>query len=175
MKFSELPKFTRQGHYQVNMPLTYLLKWIKECEEDLHLQLNPDFQRGHVWTEKQQIAFVEYLFKGGKAQRTIYFNSPSWSGNVNESDYNEFVCVDGLQRITACQKFLNNEIPIFGYYYKDFTDKLPMSIDLLLNINDLKTKKEVLQWYIEMNENGTPHTLKEIEKVKSMLKEENNG
>lgn len=174
MKFSELPKFTRQGHYQVNMPLIYLLKWIKKCEEDLHLQLNPDFQRGHVWTEKQQIAFVEYLFKGGKAQRTICFNSPSWSGKVNESDYNEFVCVDGLQRITACQRFLNNEIPIFGYYYKDFTDKLPMKVDLLININDLKTKKEVLQWYIEMNENGTPHTSQEIEKVKTMLKEECN-
>ena len=29
MKFSELPKFTRQGHYQVNMPLIYLLRWIK--------------------------------------------------------------------------------------------------------------------------------------------------
>lgn len=49
-----------------------------------------------------------------------------------------------------------------------------MSIDLLLNINDLKTKKEVLQWYVEMNENGTPHTSQEIEKVKTMLKEESN-
>ena len=30
------------------------------------LQFNPDFQRGHVWTEGQQIAFMEFLLKGGK-------------------------------------------------------------------------------------------------------------
>ena len=29
--------------------------------EEMGLELNPDFQRGHVWTEQQQIAFLEYL------------------------------------------------------------------------------------------------------------------
>lgn len=30
------------------------------------------------------------------------------------------------------------------------------SICMYLNINDLKTRKEVLQWYIDMNFGGTP-------------------
>lgn len=46
-------------------------------------------------------------------------------------------CVDGLQRTTAIMRFINNEIPAFGCYYKDFEDRLPMEIDVLVNINEL--------------------------------------
>ena len=66
-------------------------------------------------------------------------------------------------------RFLNNEIKVFGTYYKDFEDKLPNDIDLIFNVNNLKTKKEVLKWYLEMNSGGTIHTDEELDKVKSML------
>lgn len=38
-----------------------------------------------------------------------------------------------------------------------------------LNVNDLKTEREVLQWYIDMNAGGTPHTAEEIERVKKLI------
>jgi uncharacterized protein with ParB-like and HNH nuclease domain len=145
--------------------------WIKQEQEELGLQLNPKFQRGHVWTEQQQIAFLEYFFRGGKSGLVCYFNKPDWNIHVPDEAYNEYVCVDGLQRITACLRFVNNEIPIFGCYYKDFEDKPRMKHTLRLNVNNLKTEKEVLQWYIDMNVGGTPHTLEEIERVKKMIEE----
>ena len=60
MKFKEIPQLTREGSYQVNVPLRYVVDNIRKWEEDdyYQLQLNPKFQRGHVWTEKQQIAYV---------------------------------------------------------------------------------------------------------------------
>ena len=59
MKFKDIPKYTRVGSYQVNIPLEALLYQINRYIDELcMLELNPDFQRGHVWTEKQQIAFV---------------------------------------------------------------------------------------------------------------------
>lgn len=42
---------------------------------------------------------------------------------------------------------------------------------MILNVNNLKSEKEVLQWYIDMNAGGTPHTNEEIERVKQMIKE----
>ena len=42
---------------------------------------------------------------------------------------------------------------------------------MLLNVNDLKTKKEVLQWYVQMNAGGTPHSAEEIERVKKLMEE----
>lgn len=122
-------------------------------------------------TEQQQIAFLEYFFRGGKSGLVCYFNKPDWNIHVPDEAYNEYVCVDGLQRITACLRFVNNEIPIFGCYYKDFEDKPRMKHTLRLNVNNLKTEKEVLQWYIDMNVGGTPHTLEEIERVKKMIEE----
>lgn len=169
MKFRDIEKLTRVGSYQVNMPLIYFESWIKKSIEDGGLILNPDFQRGHIWNEKQQIAYIEFLLRGGKSGRILYFNCPDWSAGGREG---EFVCVDGLQRTTAILKFLNNEIPAFGVYYKDYEDKLPIDIDVLINVNELQTKKEVLKWYIEMNDGGTPHTESEINKVRDMLKNE---
>lgn len=38
-----------------------------------------------------------------------------------------------------------------------------MKHTIKVNVNDLKTEKEVLQWYVDMNAGGTPHTKEEIE------------
>lgn len=173
MKFSEIPKLTQAGHYQVNTSWRYLEKTLDDFTNELNLQLNPDFQRGHVWTKEQQIAYVEFILRGGKSARVIYFNCPHWNSGYDPNA--EFVCVDGLQRLTAALAFLHNEIPAFGCYYKDFEDELPFDIDFLFNVNDLKTKAEVLQWYIEMNSGGTPHTNKEITRVKMLLEQEKIG
>jgi len=162
MNFKDIKQLTSAGSYQINMPLLFMEKtldeWIND-KEYFNLQLNPDFQRGHVWTEQQQVAYIEYLLKGGKSARVIYFNKPSWGSKAHVQDnYDDFVCVDGLQRLTACKKFMNNELKAFGVYLNEFEGKLPMDVDLLFNVNDLKTRKEVLQWYIEFNSGGTVHT-----------------
>ena len=78
-------------------------------------------------------------------------------------------CVDGLQRLTAMLAFLHNEIPIFGYYLKDFEDKPKLLMGLKFNVNNLQTKKEMLQWYVDMNTGGTVHSTEEIERVKKLI------
>lgn len=49
-RFKDIPQFTSSGSYQVNYPLTSLVKYIEEEVNEMGLQLNPEFQRGHVWT-----------------------------------------------------------------------------------------------------------------------------
>jgi hypothetical protein len=39
-------------------------------------------------------------------------------------------------------------------------------------VNDLKTKAEVLQWYLDINSGGVVHTETELEKVKRLLTKE---
>jgi hypothetical protein len=161
--------FTRDGDYEVNIGLEFLERKIQEFEQDYNLELNPDFQRGNVWTDEQQISFVEFYLRGGKTARVIYFNCPYWNDYNNDKYDMGMVCVDGLQRLTALRRFLNNEIPAFGTLYKDFEDRISSDVDLLFNVNNLKTRKEVLQWYIEFNSGGTVHTEEEIERVKRLL------
>ena len=174
-KFRDIPQFTSDGSYQVNYPITSLVNYIEEEVKTMGLQLNPDFQRGHVWTEEQQIAWLEYHFRGGKSGNTIYLNDPFWhsSRESKEDEYKDYVCVDGLQRITAAQRFIHNEIKVFGSYYEEFEDVLRRALGatMILNVNNLKTEKEVLQWYVDMNAGGTPHTTEEINRVKKMIGE----
>ena len=172
MKFNEIPQFISDGSYVVDVQIEHLVSWLEEWEREDGLQLCPDFQRGHVWTEEQQVKFIEFILQGGKSGRTLYFNDPNWHGVRKKTGYNDFVCVDGLQRITAIRRFLNNEIEVFGQKYCEFGGKTDMMRHgMVINVNDLKTKREVLQWYIQMNSGGTPHTKEEIERVRKLMEE----
>ena len=169
MKFADIPQLT-YGTYEVDIHARYLKKALESYKEDYGLELNPDFQRGNVWTEEQQIAFVEFFLRGGKSARTIYFNIGEWS-NEKDTDIPHMVCVDGLQRLTSMLKFLNNEIPAFGAYFNEFEDRIANENTFKFNINNLAYKKDVLKWYLEMNTGGTVHSDAEIQRVTEMMKE----
>ena len=168
--FREIPKFTRDGSYAVDVPLDRVSRWVAQEQEELGLELNPEFQRGHVWTKRQQVAYMEFLLRGGRTGRDFYFNYPSMHIQVPDGAYNAYVCVDGLQRLTAIQKFFGNELKVFGSFFWEYTDRIRISMNSIrVHVNDLKTEKEVLQWYIEMNSGGTPHSKTEITRVKTLL------
>lgn len=170
MRYSDIPSFTSEGNYQVDVPLNRIKAHLDTFLE-MGLNMEPDFQRAHVWTETQQIRFVEWLLRGGKGSaQNIYFNHTRWDTLASDG---EFVLVDGLQRTTAVLRFLNNEIPVFGgYYFRDFEGPCPMHIGLRFCVNNLKTRAEVLQWYLDINAGGVAHTEEEIEKVRRLLEEE---
>ena len=169
MKIDDIPQLTGDGHYVADMEFAFLISQIDDWIKEYGLVLNPDFQRGHVWTKAQQVAFVEFVLRGG-VSTPIQFNHPGWMTNWE----GDFVCVDGLQRLTAMLAFGNNEFKVFGgYYLKDFDNPrmLLRRQSIKIRINDLKTHEEVLTWYLEMNTGGTPHSKQAIDKVKKMLEE----
>jgi uncharacterized protein with ParB-like and HNH nuclease domain len=165
LNFKNIKPLTSKGRYEVNQPLEYLDDVIDRYKK-YGLDLDVEFQRAHVWNEDQQIAFVEFILRGGETQ-PLLFNHPNWMGSF----VGDMVLVDGKQRLTALLKFIHNELPVFGGYKKDEIDNLSLSnFDIKVNINNLKTMKEVYKWYIELNSGGTPHTEEEISKVKKLLK-----
>lgn len=174
VKFADIPKMTRDGHYRTNVPWDHLerhiSRWIKEGEDSdtASLELCPDFQRGHVWTREQQIAYVEFKLRGGMGSHEIRFNCAGWMGDFR----GPFVLVDGLQRLTAVRKFLNNEIPAFGHFLHEYEDPRElMNIDFVFSVNDVSDYNDVLKWYVEMNSGGVVHTEEEINRVKDMIKD----
>lgn len=170
--WNDIKQFTRSATYVVDQPWDHffnddgaLKKWINQYG----LNIDPDFQRAHVWTERQQIRFIEYVLKGGRSGRELHFNHPGWMGNWK----GEFVLVDGKQRLQAATRFFNNEIVIFDKWkFEDFEGRLGTEVGFKVHVNDLRTRAEVLQWYIDLNAGGVVHTEDEIEKVRQLLKEE---
>jgi hypothetical protein len=173
MKFKDIKRFTGFPNYRVNIAWSYLEDHLyHSCIEETgtaRLDLNPDFQRGHVWNTNQYISYVEFKLRGGSGADVILLNCVGWMSDFR----GPYVLVDGKQRIEAVQKFLRNEISAFGYYYKDYEDKLHATDpDFIFAVNNLKTKKEVLQWYLEINTGGVVHTKEELDKVRELLKNE---
>lgn len=167
-KFQDIPQFTRDSSYGVDVSWCYLKRHM-EAEGNC-IDYNPDFQRGHVWDLSKKIAYVEFSLRGGTSSRSIYFNCPHFARGRLEN----YVLVDGKQRLSAVLDFLNDLVPVFGnHVYSNFKDKLHMTGPCFRwNVNDLKTRVEVLQWYLDLNTGGVVHTSEEIERVKTLLAKE---
>lgn len=157
------------GNYKVNMPLLHIKKHLEDEIKDMGLNLDPDFQRAHVWDLDKRVKYVEFLLKGGKSN-PIYFNHEGWT----KSYRGEYVIVDGKQRLTSILMFLDNEFTVFkdmdsediGYYAREF-DMIPNDVEFI--INDLPNRELVLKWYLQMNEGNVAHTEEELDKVRRML------
>ena len=172
-RFREIPPFTKQSPYGVDVSWKYLEDHLQNYEH-YGLDMCPDFQRGHVWDEERQIKYVEFALRGGLTGRNIYFNCPNFSmWTRRDATYQGMKLVDGLQRITAARRFLNNEIPAFQTFYSEYEDSIgTMEPSFKIHVNDLKTRAEVLQWYLEMNDGGVVHAPEEIARVRALLEKE---
>lgn len=168
IKFKDIPQFIHGGNYVVNVGWSYLERWLDDLPE---ADMNPDFQRGHVWTRDKQIKYVEFILRGGKSSKDIYWNHPGWMSNFK----GEMVLVDGKQRLEAVRAFLNDEIEAFGSKMSEYTDKFPniSNCDFVIHVNNLQTRKEVLQWYLDLNAGGVVHTDDELNRVRDLLEQEN--
>jgi hypothetical protein len=164
MRFQDIPQFPHCG-YRIDVAWTMLERHIEE-EEENGLDLNPDFQRAHVWTADQQSKYVEYILRGGTSGKELYFNCKDWHRAGREL----YVIVDGKQRLQAVREFMRGNVTAFGHRRHAFTDN-PDSLTARFswNIAALNTRAEVLEWYVSFNEGGTVHTKEELDRVRELL------
>lgn len=166
MNYKDIPKFLNPIIYRVDS------RWkdfISTYIEEYKLDLNPIYQRGHVWKESQDVAFIEFCLKGGTSARQIYLNCPGW----NNGEIDNFEVVDGKQRISAIVKFIDNKLKVFGdTYYKDLNGGFHLSNTstmLSTNVASIEDRNILYQWYLEMNTGGTVHTQEELDKVRNLI------
>ena len=172
MKFTEIQPYTPDADYQIDVPLPHLKRQLADYQSSYGLDLDVDFQRAHVWTSAQRTAFVEHLLRGGQGSNLIRFNRPNWP-RQQDRQAAPMLLVDGKQRLTAVLKFLQDELPAFGHTLSQYNDPLPLITGRLkFMVNNLPSRSAVLQWYLEINAGGTPHTPEELEKVRRLLQEE---
>lgn len=172
--FKEIEKYPCIN-YIIDIPFELIYVNIQKYISERNLNLTPDFQRHHCWNNEQRSAFIEHVLRGGGKEKLIL---------LNEND-EEFVLIDGLQRLTAIQLFIQNKICAFGSFYEEFDFisgcikipnttnfrriKVPITTGIKLGILNLRSRAEVLSWYINYNACGVNHTEEELNKVRQML------
>lgn len=177
MKIADIKPLLYSGSNGTTLDLDWVKELLDKMEKDYGLDLDPEFQRGHVWSAETKTKFIEFVLRGGVVP-PIRFNSPCFGGHPHskKSDLPEtVVIVDGKQRLTACIEFIDNKIAVFGgHYLKDFDnpDLLLRKAHMTYIVNKLQTKSELYQWYLEMNEGQIAHTQEELDKVRDLLAKE---
>jgi len=165
--------------YEVDVALTHLEQWIadqNEYGEDCGLVLEPDYQRGHVWDLQKRREYIEYILCGGEVARTLYFA-------CDKEDYlrAQWRLVDGLQRLTSVREFFALKFGVFcdadhpsGHYANAIADVQCMHYSLHIKVVALKSRADELRLYLAINTKGTPHSEEELERVRALLREEEN-
>lgn len=167
MNFSDLPRAVADSSYRIHVEWRYLERHIEDqtlpLKTTARLELEPWFQRGHVWTEDQQVRYVEAKLRGSVPHDIIRCNCVGWMGSYK----GPYVLVDGLQRVTAARKFLAGDLRVYGHTVDELggIGKLPNWVEFIWTVNNLKNERDWLRWYVEINSGGTPHTDDELNKV----------
>jgi uncharacterized protein with ParB-like and HNH nuclease domain len=163
--------------YSFDSPWESFQRYIQGLANDYGgIDMNPDFQRGHVWTPEQQRKFVESALRGALTSRelTIQFNCANW--DLTGAEIPDLPiglqCVDGLQRITTIQAWLDGRVEPFGLSLGDLENSSfspnRASFRWHVAIHNFQTKAELLDYYLAINMAGTPHSDAEIERVKQL-------
>lgn len=152
------------------------------CEHILaegQIDLDPDYQRGRVWTRAQQEAFMGHVLEGGSVPDL-------WMRVLHHDRLPvEYECVDGKQRITAMKAWWDGEIPArlsdenggreIWIGDLDAVELRQVHMDLCkprVQFLEGYTRKQILRVYLRLNRGGTPHADSEIERVRALYEAE---
>jgi hypothetical protein len=166
--FRDIPRFTEEGDYEIAVGWSSIESTLEDFGQGHGIDMDPEFQRQHVWTEEQQVRYVEFVLRGGASSRVIHFNKSAWMGRGVERG-EPLVLVDGKQRLEAVRRFMKGEIAAFGSYIHEYEDKPDrITCRFTFKVNTLETYGEVLQWYLDLNDGGVAHSKEELDRVRAL-------
>lgn len=126
-------------------------------ERQLGWFILPPFQRPPVWTQAQQIRFIESIW-GGLPLGAYVYNRGVWM-----SPYDGWL-LDGQQRITAILDYIADKFPVHGYVWSELSvvdHRMFKAIPMSCMETHLEDPAQLAEIYDRLAYGGTPHEPKE--------------
>ena len=114
----------------------------------------PSWQRSVVWSEYQQIQFIESIWRG------IPLGTYTYNSVTHPDPRYRGLLIDGLQRINAIYAYVYATFPVFDLFYNDLTsaEKRRFAMTKFCSYEfDSADETELRAYYNLMNFGGTPH------------------
>jgi hypothetical protein len=132
------------------------------------LVLDPDYQRGYVWSDEDKSSLIESIFESRDIGSFILYKRPP-------PDYRLEV-IDGKQRISAILDFYTSKFAYKGVYYHQLSFKDRIHFERFAatwtEINQVVSRKYLLQVFLHVNVTGVPQDKSHLSHVKSLLSKE---
>lgn len=139
------------------------------------IDLEPEYQRGNVWTLEQKQSLIESIFHNVDIGKIAIIKRP-WGSNPNTPLTPKlYEMLDGKQRLTALVEFFTGQFSFKGKYYNDLhpADKHHFKYySISYAETEPLTKKQKYRYFLKLNTTGTPVDPAHMEKVLNMLNEE---
>jgi hypothetical protein len=162
--FQSIPMIPR-AHYHVNA-FWDTLEGFLEREMAAHgLDIDPEYQRGHVWTEEQRRKYVEYRLQGGETARRLTCVSIGWEDHPPL----HYSLMDGKQRLESVRMFMRDELRVFGLIRSEFTGHMRTTVlDFEWHVVEVANMADVYRLYVTFNGGGVLHSPAELDRVRGM-------
>ena len=134
--------------------------------------MNPEYQRGNVWTVEQEEKLIDSIFKQINIGAFVFVEK-DWACNGDVVD-DMYEILDGKQRLTAILHFVEGKIKYNGLCYHEMSRYNQFFFeDTQILMGELKfrdeyDKKKVLENFIRLNECGSTVDSSVIEKAKEI-------
>lgn len=144
----------------------------KYVEEEI--DLNPEYQRELVWTDKQKQEYILAILKQRAKITPVIIEKLTEQGTVL------YEILDGKQRLTALFDYIDNKYPLqTGEYFKDLSAKdmnvitqTRVRYTRITSYNECDVPLDFkLAYFLEINALGTKITDEHIEKIENKLKQ----
>lgn len=128
--------------------------------------LNPDYQRGDVWTLKDKQNLISSIFKNIDIGKFTFI----------KPDYimDDYEVLDGKQRLTTILEYYEDRFEYSGFKFSDLCKKDQRHFrgyNISWGESSGLTKEQKLRYFIKLNTTGKIMSQEHIDKVKEMLKE----
>ncbi|KAA1476439.1 hypothetical protein DENSPDRAFT_843400 [Dentipellis sp. KUC8613] len=104
-KKSTAKPYTITGQLRPPRAAQYSVKSLYDQIVEGNIDLDPEYQRDVVWPDSKQIGLIDSVF------RHYYIPPVIFAVSTSDDGVERRVCIDGKQRLTSLQKFMDGFIP----------------------------------------------------------------
>jgi hypothetical protein len=133
------------------------------------IDLEPDYQRGLVWTMEDKVKLIDSIFKGVDIGKFVFIRRDY------SSDKHLYEILDGKQRLTTIMEFREDRFRYNGFLYSELHPFDQSHIDgYSISVADVSnpTKEQIYRYFLRLNTGGKPMDEAHLDKVKKLLHDE---
>lgn len=129
------------------------------------IDMDPPYQRGFVWTDKQKEELLDSIFNYIDIGKFVFVRLPYEPGSYN------YQILDGKQKLKTIVDFYTDQVKYKGFYYSELPWEMKyVFYNKSVSVGEVsdRTYDESLikEYFIKLNTSGTPMSKEHLDKIK---------
>lgn len=148
-----------------------MVSLISKMFDEYGIDLNPEYQRGNVWTHDQKVALIDSIFKNVDIGKFAVIKRP-WGNNPSKPLTPKlYEMLDGKQRLTAIWEFYCGRFKYKGKYFYELHPRDRSHFKhytISYAETNPMTDEQKYRYFLKLNTTGTPVDPEHLNKVRDL-------